>query len=183
MFACQQEGVKPDFMCLSKGITGGYLPLAVTLTDEKIYKGFLGRYEDFKTFFHGHTYTANPLACAAAIATINTLKNDRIIENLSEKIDHLRKELKSLENVPQVVDIRQIGLMAGIELAKDRISLQNFPAKEMIGAKICAACRPKGLIIRPLGNTLVLMPPLTITNPEISRMVKIVAKSICEILR
>ncbi len=182
LFACQQEGVKPDFMCLSKGITGGYLPLAVTLTDEKIYQGFLGCYEEFKTFFHGHTYTANPLACAAAIATINILKKDRIIESLPAKVEHLGKQLTSLKDLPNVVDVRQVGLMAGIELAKDRITLKDFPAKERIGARICAACRPKGLIIRPLGNTLVLMPPITITNPEISRMVNIVKKSILEIL-
>lgn len=181
MFAVEHEGVKPDLMCLSKGITGGYLPLAATLTTEEIYRGFLGKYEEFKTFFHGHTYTANPLACAAALANLEIFKKEGVIAELRAKIEHMSKELSSLRDINCVGDIRQKGLMVGIELVLNRQTKEDFPAELKIGARVCGACRSYGLIIRPLGNILVLMPPLSVTEKEITFMIKTIRKAILQI--
>lgn len=181
MFAVEHENVRPDFLCLSKGITGGYLPLATTLATEKIYSAFLGKYEDFKTFFHGHTYTANPLACRAALANLEIFKNEKTLLKIKQNIIWLKQELGKLESVRWVSDIRQIGLMAGIELVKNRLTREDFEAKLKVGAKVCELCRKRGLMIRPLGNILVLMPPLSITNSEISAIVGIVRESIKEL--
>jgi adenosylmethionine-8-amino-7-oxononanoate aminotransferase len=174
MFAVEHEGIRPDFMCLSKGITGGYLPLAATMVTETVYRAFLGKQEELKTFFHGHTYTANPLACAAALANLEVFKKEQILRALPGKIAHLRRELAGLETLPWVGDIRQQGLMVGIELVKDKKTREDFPASAKIGARVCAACRKQGLIIRPLGNILVLMPPLSITCRELSTMVHVI---------
>ncbi len=181
MFAVEHEGVSPDLMCLSKGITGGYLPLAATLATEEVYKAFLGKYEEFKTFFHGHTYTANPLACAAALANLDIFKKENVLKALPAKIEHLKIELSKLRGLNCVGDIRQKGLMAGIELVKDLRTKEDFPAKLKIGARVCAACRPKGLIIRPLGNILVLMPPLSITKQEITFVIRCIQAALAEI--
>lgn len=182
MFAVEHEGVTPDLMCVAKGITGGYLPLAATLATEKVYRAFLGKHEDFKTFFHGHTYTANPLACAAALANLALFKKERILDALPGKINHLKEELASLSGLPSVGNIRQIGLMAGVELVRNKATDEEFPAKDKIGVKVCAACREEGLIIRPLGNVIVMLPPLSITKLEITRIVRILAKAIVKIL-
>jgi len=182
MFAVEHENVRPDLMCLSKGITGGYLPLAATLATEEVYRAFLGKYEDFKTFFHGHTYTANPLACAAAIANLEIFKKENIVAGLQGKIKHMKNELLSLINLQCVGDIRRKGLMVGIELVKNRKTKEDFSSKLKIGARVCAACRCHGLIIRPLGNILVLMPPLSITPKEISFMVQTIREAIKETL-
>jgi adenosylmethionine-8-amino-7-oxononanoate transaminase len=180
MFAVDHEHIQPDFMCLSKGITGGYLPLAVTMTTEKIYKAFLGKFEEYKTFFHGHTYTANPLACAAALANLEVFRKERIIHALTDKTVHFKNELMALSAHPRIGDIRQLGMMAGIELVKNKTTGTAYQAKAKTGAKVCAACRKHGLIIRPLGDVIVLMPPLSITSTEISRMIDIVKKGIEE---
>lgn len=180
MFAVEHEGVSPDLMCLSKGITGGYLPLAVTLTTEKIYAAFLGKFEEFKTFFHGHTYTANPLGCAAALANLALFKKEKLVRQLPVKAAHLRKELASLADHPNVGDIRQIGLMAGIELVKNKSTKEDFPVQDKVGARICQSCRRYGLIIRPLGNVLVLMPPLSISLKQLSSMVAIIRRVLKE---
>ncbi len=182
MFAVEHEGVKPDLLCLSKGITGGYLPLAVTLATEQVYKAFLGHFEEFKTFFHGHTYTANPLGCAAALANLELFSEGQFLNRLPLKAAHLARELASFAGHPHVGEIRQCGLMAGIELVKDKGTKEDFMPKEKIGARICAACRPHGLILRPLGNVLVLMPPLCITEREISVMMGIVKRAMKEVL-
>ncbi len=171
MFACLEEGVSPDFLCTAKGITGGYLPLAATLSTEKVYRAFLGRYDEFKTFFHGHTYTANPLACAAALANLEIFKKEKVLARLKPRIAHLARELAALAELPYVGEVRQLGLMAGIELVKDRASGEEYPAQRMAGARVCAACRPRGLIVRPLGDVIVLMPPLSISNAQITEMV------------
>jgi adenosylmethionine-8-amino-7-oxononanoate aminotransferase len=171
MFACEHEKINPDFICLSKGITGGYLPLAVTVTTDKIYKAFLGKYEDFKTFFHGHTYTANPLACALSLEVLKILVLENVVVKIQPKIALLRNELSKLSSLKNVGDIRQIGLMAGIEIVKQKNPIKDFEPKLKIGQKVCAKCREQGLIVRPLGNTVVLMPPLTIKNQEIIKMV------------
>ncbi|MFC1500918.1 adenosylmethionine--8-amino-7-oxononanoate transaminase [Elusimicrobiota bacterium] len=180
MLAIEHENIRPDFLCLSKSITGGYLPLAATIVAEKIYSAFLGKYEEYKTFFHGHTYTANPLACAAALANLKIFKRENVLKKLKHKINCLKSQLQNLQNLPNVGNIRQLGFMIGIEIVKNKFSGKGFEPKEKVGAKICALCRPKGLIIRPLGDVLVLMPPLSISNAEITRMIKIVKNSINE---
>src|SRR4029077_8410776 len=116
MFACEQEGVLPDFLCVAKSMTGGYLPIAATLTQERIYRAFLGRYDEYKTFFHGHTYTANPLACAVALANLNLYKKEKLLKNVRARARQLAQGLKSLSRYSPVQEIRQVGLMAGIQL-------------------------------------------------------------------
>jgi adenosylmethionine-8-amino-7-oxononanoate aminotransferase len=178
MFACDHEGVVPDMMALAKGISGGYLPLAATLTTEEIYQGFLGRYEEFKTFFHGHTYTGNPLACAAAIANLEIFAEERLLEELGGKIRLLAERLDSFRALLHVGDIRQMGIMVGIELVADKISKKPFEPKEKIGHRVILEARRRGLIIRPLGNVIVLMPPLSISTEEIERLCHITFASI-----
>ncbi|HEY0632347.1 MAG TPA: adenosylmethionine--8-amino-7-oxononanoate transaminase [Thermoleophilaceae bacterium] len=174
MFACEHEDVSPDFMCVAKGITGGYLPLAATLTTERVYEGFLGRHEEFRTFFHGHTYTGNPLACAAALATLRLFEQERTLEVLQEKIALLGSLLEPVEAMPGVAEVRRRGFMVGIELA-------GFSLADRAGHQVTLAARRRGAIVRPLGDVVVLMPPLAITMRELRRLVAIVADSIAEV--
>lgn len=167
MFACDQEGVVPDIMCLAKGLTGGYLPLAATLASKKIYDGFIFDYKDQKTFFHGHTYTGNPLCCAAALANLEVFAKKQVLEKLGPKINHLRKRLKMFYNLDFVGDVRQKGLMVGIEIVKNKETLEPYPWEERIGVRVCERLREKGIILRPLGNVIVFMPPLSITKQEL----------------
>jgi adenosylmethionine-8-amino-7-oxononanoate aminotransferase len=174
MFACLQEGVVPDLMCLGKGITGGYLPLAATLTAERIYEGFLGAAEDARTFFHGHTYTGNPLACAVGIASLETFARERTLEALAPKIELLERLLaQRIAVLPGVVEVRQRGFMVGIELIPR-------PPGERLGHAVTLAARRRGAVIRPLGDVIVLMPPLTISEADLRRLVAITAASIAE---
>ncbi len=170
MFACQHEGVTPDFLCLAKGITGGYLPLAATLTTKKVYEGFMFDYKDQKTFFHGHTYTGNPLACAAALANLEVFKKERTLEKLSPKIKFLARKLKMFYNLPSVADLRQCGFMAGIGL-KGRW-------EDRLGARVCQAVRKHGVILRPLGNVIVIMPPLVISINELDYLLEVTYRAI-----
>jgi adenosylmethionine-8-amino-7-oxononanoate transaminase len=181
MFACEEEGVKPDILCLAKGITGGYLPLAATVTNERIYRAFLGRYRDFKSFFHGHTYTGNQLACAAAIANLSLFKKEKIINNMQRKIALLRRGLADISLLPHVGDVRQKGFMVGIELVRERKSKTPYPAEEKMGARVCSRAREKGLIIRPLGNVIVLMPPLSVSRRELQSILQITKEAIREV--
>ncbi len=178
MFACEHEGVVPDIMALAKGISGGYLPLAATLTTEEIFNGFLGKYEEFKTFFHGHTYTGNPLACAAAIASLDLFEEENVLEQLQEKIAHLAKNLEPLNTLAHVGDIRQKGIMVGIELVADKETKAPYAPEEKVGHRVILQARRRGLIIRPLGNVIILMPPLAISLEELDRMCDITAESI-----
>jgi adenosylmethionine-8-amino-7-oxononanoate transaminase len=178
MFACEHEQVSPDILCVAKGITGGYLPLAATLTTEEIYRVFLGEYEEFKTFFHGHTYTGNPLACAASLASIDLFKKEKILTRLQPKIAYLKKELAGFSELTHVGNIRQKGFMVGIELVKDRAMKMPYPPGERIGARITRECRKRGLLIRPLGDVIVLMPPLSISPAELKQLVQTVFASI-----
>jgi len=172
MFACEQEGVAPDLMCVAKGLTGGYLPLAATLATERIYEGFLGRHEELRTFFHGHTYTGNPLACAAALATLHIFEQERTLARLQPKIALLAQMLaEHVAPLPAVREIRQKGFMVGIEL-------EPFPLPARIGHQVTLAARERGAIIRPLGDTVVLMPPLCIEPGELRRLVEITAAAI-----
>ena len=170
MFACEVENVRPDIICLAKGITGGYLPLAATMTTEKIFKAFLGKYEDYKAFLHGHTYTGNPLACAAAIANLDVFENEKVIENLGPKAELFGELAKGLEDLPHVGEARTRGLMGGIELVKDKETKERYPAGERIGHKVCMDIRDDGIILRPLGDTIIVMPPLSITEGEIKKI-------------
>jgi adenosylmethionine---8-amino-7-oxononanoate aminotransferase len=174
MFACEHEDVSPDFMCVAKGISGGYLPLAATLTTERVYEGFLGRHEDFRTFFHGHTYTGNPLACAAAIATLRLFEQERTLELLQEKIALLGSLLEPIAAMPGVADVRRRGFMCGIELA-------GFELADRAGHQVTLAARRRGAIVRPLGDVVVLMPPLAITTRELRKLLAIVSESITEV--
>jgi len=183
MFAAEHEGVTPDIMAVAKGITGGYLPLAVTLTTEEVYEAFLGKHEDFKAFFHGHTYTANPLACAAAIATIDLFHKERTLEKLQPKIRLMQDRLKDFYNLKAVGDIRQCGTMIGIELVKTKTTKENFEAKEKIGVRVIDRARKKGAILRPLGSVIVLMPPLAMTESELNKLLDITYESIEEITK
>lgn len=171
MFACEHERVTPDIMCVAKGLTGGYLPLAATLTTERIYEGFLGEPSEGRTFFHGHTYTGNPLACAAAVATLRTFAEEDTLARLQPKISLLRTLLDThVAPLPAVAEVRRRGFMVGIEVAGERA-----------GHRVTLAARARGAIIRPLGDVVVLMPPLSIAETELERLVEIVAASIAEV--
>ncbi len=175
LFACEQEGVAPDVLCLAKGITGGYLPLAATLFTRRIYEGFLGEYGEFKTFFHGHTYTGNPLACAAALASLRIFETEQVLEKMRPKVTHLRRRLEALRSHEKVVDVRQKGLMAGVEVGP-------YPPEARMGHHVSMAARDKGVILRPLGNVVVLMPPLCIEPEEIDLMMDAVEYGIETVL-
>jgi adenosylmethionine---8-amino-7-oxononanoate aminotransferase len=171
MFASEQEGVAPDLMCLAKGITGGYLPLAATLATEEIYEGFLGSYEEFKTFFHGHTYTGNPLACAAALANLDVFEQERTLERLQPKIALLEELLADVAAMDEVAEVRQKGFMVGLDLGNHDDALR-------MGHRVTVEARRRGAFIRPLGNTVVLMPPLSISEEELRELVAIARGSI-----
>ena len=172
MFACEQENVTPDFLCLSKGLTGGYLPLAATLTTERVYEGFLGEFEEFRTFFHGHTYTGNPLACAAAVASLDVFESERTLHHLQPKIDLLGTWLdESVARLPGVAEVRRCGFMVGIELV-------HQPLEARMGHQVTLAARERGAIVRPLGDVVVLMPPLAIADSELRRLVEITAEAL-----
>jgi adenosylmethionine---8-amino-7-oxononanoate aminotransferase len=174
MFACEHEDVSPDFLCLAKGITGGYLPLAATLTTERVYEGFLGRFEEFKAFFHGHTYTGNPLACAAALASLDVFEREQVIRRLQAKIEVLGTWLaRWVEPLETVAEVRRRGFMTGIELTE-------FPLDARMGHQVTLAARRRGAIVRPLGDVVVLMPPLAIIEADLRRLVEITAEAIAE---
>jgi len=171
MFACEQEGVAPDLMCVAKGLTGGYLPLAATLATERIYEGFLGGPEEFRTFFHGHTYTGNPLACAAALANLDAFEEEGTLERLQPKLDLLGNLLDDVAAMPEVAEVRRRGTMTGIDLGAHDPELR-------MGHRVTLEARRRGAIIRPLSNVVVLMPPLAISEAELERLVRITAESI-----
>jgi adenosylmethionine-8-amino-7-oxononanoate aminotransferase len=180
MFACHHEDVMPDIMCLSKGITGGYMPLAATLATEKIYRAFLGEFKDLKTFFHGHSYTGNPLACAAALACLEIFEAEDVISNLTPKIGLLEDWLKETSEFPHVGNVRQKGLMAGVELVSDTKTKQAYAWEERMGWKVATHARENGVFIRPLGNVIVIMPPLSISIDNLRQMLKVIGQAITE---
>jgi adenosylmethionine-8-amino-7-oxononanoate aminotransferase len=171
MFACEHEGVAPDLLCVAKGITGGYLPLAATLATEEVYSGFLGRFEELRTFFHGHTYTGNPLACAAALASLDVFEEERTLERLQRKIELLGELLEPIAAHPAVSEVRRRGFMTGIELTEQ-------PLAARMGHQVTLEARRRGAVIRPLGDVIVLMPPLSISEGELTRLLAITAESI-----
>jgi adenosylmethionine-8-amino-7-oxononanoate aminotransferase len=170
MFACDHERVSPDILCVAKGITGGYLPLAATLTTQKIFDGFCFDYKDQKTFFHGHTYTGNPLCCVAALANLEVFKKERVLAKLQPKIKFLSERLKMFYNLSHVGQVRQKGFMVGIELVQDKRTKVPYPWVERVGVRVCREARNRGVILRPLGNVIVLMPPLAMTVAELTQL-------------
>ncbi len=178
MFACEQEGVVPDLLCLAKGITGGYLPLAATLTTERLYQAFLGEFQEFKAFFHGHTYTGNPLAAAVAVANLQLFRKGRLLEQLQPKIAYLTQRLQEWQDHPHIGDIRQRGFMVGLELVQDKASRTPFPVARRQGHQVILAARRLGAILRPLGDVVVLMPPLAISLDDLSRLCDITIAAI-----
>jgi adenosylmethionine-8-amino-7-oxononanoate aminotransferase len=178
MFACRHEDVIPDILCLSKGITGGYLPLAATLATEHIYKAFLGEFRELKTFFHGHSFTGNPLACAAALACLEIFETEDTIRNLQPKIALLEDWLREIADLPHVGNVRNKGLMAGVELVIDKQTKEAYPWEEKMGWKVAYHARDNGVIIRPLGNVVVIMPPLSISTDNLRQMLKVLRHAI-----
>ncbi len=178
MFACEHENVEPDLMCLAKGITGGYLPLAATLATQEIFDAFLGDATEHKTFYHGHTYTGNALGCAAAIASLELFEENDIIASLPEKVSLIKTALDRIGSLDYIGDVRQCGMMAGIEIVKSKTEKQSFPCENAIGAKLCAAMRPKGAMMRPLGDVVVLMPPVAIDPPTLGELLDIVTDTL-----
>jgi adenosylmethionine-8-amino-7-oxononanoate aminotransferase len=180
LFASQREGVSPDLLCLAKGLTGGYLPMAATLTTERIYQAFLGPPEEGRTFFHGHTYTGNPLAAAAAHATLDIFEQTTLLQELPEKVSLLARLLDTLRDLDVVGDIRQYGLAVGIELVQDRATREAYPPSARTGMRVCQAAKRRGVFLRPLGDVIILMPPLTTTAEELQMLVDVVHRSISE---
>lgn len=182
MLAVDHEGVVPDLLCLSKGLTGGYLPLAATLAKEEIYEAFLGAIDSGRAFYHGHTFTGNPLGCAAAIASLQLFTTDRILDGLSGKIDCLASHLTRLARNPHVGDVRQWGMIAGVELVKNKKTRESYPYRQQIGTQVCMHARRYGVILRPLADTIVIMPPLVISAEHLDRLMMVVERCIDEIL-
>ncbi len=182
MWAVDSAGVVPDLLCLAKGISGGYLPLAATLCTEAVYEAFLGTHEDRRTFFHGHTFTGNPLAAAVAIASLALFESERILERSRGKVDLLARRLSGLADHPHVAEVRQLGFLVGIELVPERRPRgevpPEYPWARRIGARACMAARERGVLLRPLGNVVVLNPPLSIADDEIERLVDAAAHGI-----
>lgn len=180
MFAAAKEQVTPDLMAVAKGLTGGYLPLAATLTTEEVYGAFLGRYDELKTFFHGHTYTANPLACAVSIANLELFEKQGTLKKLRPKIEFLHRRLRDFYRLEHVGDVRHVGTMVGIELVRDKKTKTPYDLKEKIGVRVIERARAKGAILRPLGGVIVLMPPLAIRRKELQELLDITYDSIKE---
>lgn len=178
MFACEQERVQPDFLCLAKGLTGGYLPLAATLTSRRIFDAFLGDYAEMKTFFHGHSFTGNALGCAAALASLDVFKREKTLKTVAARGAELEVMLRRFWKIPVVGDIRRVGLIAGIELVRDWRTRAPFPWAERVGQRVCAAARREGVLTRPIGNVLVVMPPYCVTSGQLEKICAVLERSI-----
>ena len=178
MFACEHEDVAPDIMCLAKGITGGYLPLAATLTTQKIFDAFLGKVSEHKTFYHGHTYTGNALGCAAGIASLELFEENRVIESLAPKISLIVRAFEKIKSTDYVGDVRRCGMIGAVEIVKDKASKEPFASEKGVGAKLCAAMRDKGVMMRPLSDVIVLMPPVAIDIETLEKLLDIIGDAI-----
>ena len=178
MWACQHEDVCPDILCAAKGLSAGYLPLAATLTTDEIYNAFLGEYRDLKTFFHGHTFTGNQLGCAAAVANLEIFEKEGLLENIQPTIAHFKSRLNEFYSLDHVGDVRVCGLAAGVELVRGRESKEAYPFDEKIGAQVCKEALRRGVMLRPIINTIVLIPPLQISISELDQLLNAVYTSI-----
>jgi adenosylmethionine-8-amino-7-oxononanoate aminotransferase len=182
LFATARVGVVPDFLCVAKGLTGGYLPMAATLTTSEVFSAFLGRYDEFKSFFHGHSFTGNQLGAAAALASLDILGGKESIRARTRLQNALQHQLSSLWQLPPVGDIRQVGLVAGVELVKDWRTRRPFPLRDQVGIRVCEAMARRGVLTRPVGNVIVLMPPYCTTPAQSARIVRALSDSIREVL-
>jgi adenosylmethionine-8-amino-7-oxononanoate aminotransferase len=180
LFACHHEGVEPDFLCLAKGMTGGYLPMAATLTTQRVFEAFLGNYSEFRTFFHGHSFTGNQLGAAAALASVKLLQSEASVRARGRLQQDLATELQSLWVLPHVGDIRQVGLVAGIELVRDWRTRAPFDLKEQAGIRVCEAMARRGVLTRSIGNVVVFMPPYCIKPKQVRRIVEALFESVEE---
>jgi adenosylmethionine-8-amino-7-oxononanoate aminotransferase len=183
LFACNQEEVSPDFLCLAKGLTGGYLPLAATLTTEQVFAAFLGPPGAGRTFYHGHTYTGNPLGAAVALATLDKLQGPAGLSSLPPKIARLTEHLERMATLPHVGEVRQRGLIAGIELVADRATRERFPPSRRMGNVVCDWCREQGVLLRPLGDVVVVMPPLAVDLSLLDRLGDVLYNSLERVAR
>lgn len=181
LFATARVGIVPDFLCVAKGLTGGYLPMAATLTTQTVFNAFLGKYEEFKTFFHGHSFTGNQLGAAASLASLEILAGAASIRNRARLQKNLHQALQSLWTLPNIGDIRQVGLVAGIELVKDWRTRQPFALRERAGIRVCEAMARRGVLTRPVGNVIVLMPPYCTTPPQMHQMVLALREAVEEV--
>jgi adenosylmethionine-8-amino-7-oxononanoate aminotransferase len=181
LFACQQEGVRPDYLAVAKGLTGGYLPMAATLTTPAVFEAFLGRYDEFKTFFHGHSFTGNQLGAAAALKSLEILESPGCVRRRRLLEGQLSGELKTLWALPQVGDVRQAGLVAGVELVRDWRTRTPFDLAEQAGIRVCAAMARRGVLTRPIGNVIVLMPPYCTTAGQLGRMAGALREAVKEV--
>jgi adenosylmethionine-8-amino-7-oxononanoate aminotransferase len=181
MFACEHDGVTPDLLALAKSMTAGVLPLAATLATEEVFRAFLGPVQARRQFFHGHSYTGNALGCAAVLASLRVFDRERVLERVERTSAHLARRLEALRALPAVGQVRQSGLMAGVELVQDRATRAPFDPADRIGHLVCMAIRKRGVILRPLGDVVVLMPPLSSTEAELDRLVDALAESIAEV--
>jgi adenosylmethionine-8-amino-7-oxononanoate aminotransferase len=180
-FACELEEVQPDLMCLGKGLTGGVLPLSATLTSDKVYQAFLGEFDDFKTFFHGHTYTGNPMACAAALASLDLMEENHTVERLAPLIEAMAESLRPVAARPHVGEVRQQGLMVAVEVVEDKEADRPYAPGLRMGHQVIMAARKHGVIIRPLGDSIILMPPLSSSVEEIRHLLDALDKAIVEV--
>jgi adenosylmethionine-8-amino-7-oxononanoate transaminase len=180
IFACEHEGVTPDLMAIGKGLTGGYLPLAATLTTDEIYEAFLGSHTEKKTFFHGHSYTGNQLGCAAALGNLKLMRETKLVEGLGEKERRIGERAEAMREHPYVGDVRYKGMVLGIELVADKETKTTYPWEAQAGWRVCNLAREKGLLVRPLGSVVIFMPPLGSTIEELSEMLDILAEALWE---
>ncbi|HVO26909.1 MAG TPA: adenosylmethionine--8-amino-7-oxononanoate transaminase [Candidatus Margulisiibacteriota bacterium] len=181
MFAVEHAAVAPDLLCLGKGISGGYLPLAATLATEEIFCAFLGRYEEYKTFFHGHTYTGNALACAVALANLDVFEGEQVLARVQDRSRQLTERLATLASLPHVGDVRQWGLMVGIELVAQRDDRRSYPPARRMGMQVTLEGRQHGVILRPLGDVIILMPPLSITEDQLDFLCRVTRDAILRV--
>lgn len=181
MFACEHEGVTPDILTMAKGITGGYLPIAATLTTDEVYSAFYADYDEYKTLYHGHSYTGNQLGCAVALANLELFERNHIVADVAQKAEELAKELADLRSFAHVGDVRQKGFMIGIELIEDKNTMKPYPVHERMGVRVARRCRDLGLLLRPLTDVVVFMPPLTSTLKELREMTSILKQAIAEV--
>jgi adenosylmethionine---8-amino-7-oxononanoate aminotransferase len=178
MFACEQAGVAPDFMCLSKGLTGGFLPLSVVLTTDEVYEAFYDDYETLRAFLHSHSYTGNPLACAAALATLDLFAASDVLGDNRERAALMRAGVAELEDHPQVAEIRQTGMILAIEMVKDRASRAPYPWQERRGLAVYQHALANGVLLRPLGNVVYFMPPYVVDEDEIAQLARVAVEGV-----
>ena len=181
MWACEHENVAPDILCTAKGLTAGYLPLAATVASDEVYNAFLGEYRELKTFFHGHTFTGNQLGCAVALANLKIFETEHLIEKIQPTIAHFKRRLQEFYTLAYVGDVRICGLAAGVELVRDKAAKEPYPFDEQMGIQVCNEALRRNVILRPLVNTIVLMPPLQISISELDQLLEVVYASIKEI--